>query len=233
VLEGETHHTDSLGSSQPIRPGQLNWMTAGCGIAHAEHTAPGAEGRLHGVQLWVALPDAHRDTDPSFVHLPELPVIARDGARLTLLAGTLEGHTVNVPAHAPLIALDLELPGTAPVPLELEPGWEYALLPVDGRVVLEDEVVAPGELLVLPAADGPVTVAGPPRGRALLIGGPPWDEPLVMWWNFVARDWERIEAARAAWEAGTLTPPVPGDVGAPLAAPPLVAKGATTDGKAG
>ena len=200
LLEGEQRHRDSLGSDQVIRPGQLNLMTAGAGVVHAEESLD-FRGRIHGVQLWVALPDTVRASPPSFEHVAELPSVALGAAVATVLVGSLAGVTSPAGVHSPILGADLRVgPGTAGLPLE--PAFEHAVLVLEGAVEVEARTVAPGTLAYLgPGRHDLALRAGSPA-RALLLGGTPFGEPLLMWWNFVARTREELGAARRAWVEG-------------------------------
>lgn len=214
VVEGEMLHLDSLGSRQPIRPGQLNWMTAGRGIAHAE-LAPA--GRRHGVQLWVALPEGARDVAPAFEHHAALPRLAHGPVDVIVVAGAHAGHTSPATTHSPLVALDLRPHGAAALPLD--PAFEHAVVTLDGVVDVDGHGLAPGTLLYLGTGRSSLAVGG--SGHALLIGGAPLGEDMLLWWNFVARTDAEIRAATAAWAERTLAGPVPGHEGPRLEAPPL------------
>lgn len=196
LIEGEALHTDSLGSEQVIRPGQLNLMTAGRGIAHAELAA---RPPFRGAQLWVAQPEETRKGDSAFAHHAELPRIELTSAVGTVFAGSLD--TVRSPAaHATrLVGVDLQLqPGTTILPVD--PGFELAIVPLDGAVRLGSDVVEPGWLALLPPGRDELPVAAREAGaRLLLLGGEPLGEQVKMWWNFVARSREEIEDAWRAW----------------------------------
>ncbi len=213
LLEGEILHRDSLGSAQPIRPGAINWMTAGRGVVHAERTPPGlraAPARLHGVQLWVALPLAHEEAPPDFHHHPagSLPVMEEGGVFLRLLAGSAFGVTAPVRTFSPLFLADVALSAGASLPLPTGHADRGAYV-IDGALQIGGVRVEAGRLAVLRAGPSPrITAASPSRG--LLLGGEPLGEPRHAWWNFVSSSRERIEEAKAAWAAGRF-PVVPGD----------------------
>lgn len=202
LLEGEILHRDSLGYEQLIRPGQLNLMTAGGGITHSEESPPDRGPGIHGLQLWIALPDAERHCEPRFEHHAELPRLQRDGMDITVFAGT--GLDLQSPArlHSPLVGMDMRLEDTGPRSLPLAPGFEHGLLVTEGQVVINGFELAPGALLFLPAGRDRLEVDCDAAARLLLIGGEPFEEPLILWWNFVARRHEEIVAARAAWMEG-------------------------------
>ncbi len=206
LFEGEIVHRDSVGSLQPIRPGEINWMTAGRGIAHSERTGPelrAAGSRLHGIQLWVALPRAHEDDPPSFHHHAgdTLPAWDDGGAHLRLLAGAAWGREAPVRTLSPLFYADATLaPGTTlRVPTEHP---ERAAYVVSGAIDCCGRPFTEGQMLVLRAgADAPLRAEGG-QARVMLLGGAPLDGPRHIWWNFVSSSKERIERAKADWKAG-------------------------------
>ncbi|GAA0807667.1 pirin family protein [Spirilliplanes yamanashiensis] len=224
LLRGEILHRDSVGSLRQVEPGQLNLMTAGRGIAHSEETPAAHSGVLHGVQLWVALPDGARHTDPAFAHHPDLPVLAADGLSTTVIMGELDGAASPAATHSPLVGAELRLTAGGAGTLPLRPGFEYALLVVDGPGARVDghELTA-GPLLYLGAGRTALRVAADGPATLVLIGGEPFDERIVMWWNFVGRDHDEIVAARADWAAGARFGAVHGYAGPPLPAPAMPA----------
>ncbi len=197
LLEGEALHTDSLGSEQVIRPGQLNWMTAGHGIAHAELAA---RPPFRGVQLWVAQPEATRHGPAAFEHHAALPDVEVGDASGRLLAGSFAGATLPARTDTPLVGVDLSLrAGTTVLPVAAT--FEHAVVPVGGRVRVGGEVVEPGWIALVPVGIDELPVEAGDRGaRALLLGGEPLGETIAMWWNFVARDRGEIEAAWRDWQ---------------------------------
>ncbi len=198
LLEGELLHLDSLGSEQLIRPGQLNLMTAGSGIAHAEEAPGPYEGPLHGVQLWIAQPDVTRNGAPAFEHLAELPRYDLDGATATVLVGSLETACSSARHDTELVGLELTLRRRTTVPLQID--FEYALIVLEGSLRIDGEALAPGQLGYLRAGREEIVVEVNDTARALLLGGVPFEEPILMWWNFVARTHDEIDAASRAWE---------------------------------
>jgi redox-sensitive bicupin YhaK (pirin superfamily) len=225
LLEGEVLHRDSLGTTQRIEPGQLNLMTAGRGISHSEETPAPAERTtqgLHGVQLWVALPAAHREVPPAFEHHATLPSVQVDGLSASVVMGSLGGVTSPATTYSPLVGADVSVAGGSDARLPLESRFEHAVLVTDGAATVAGRAVARGELLYLPPGPGDVAVAAERPTRLLLVGGEPFDEQIVMWWNFVGADHEDVAAAREQWEAqderfGTVV----GYPGGRLAAPAL------------
>lgn len=200
LVEGEIVHRDSLGSEQPIRPGQLNLMTAGYGVAHAEENTGGYRGPLHGVQLWVAQPEATRDGPPAFEHHEALPRLDLPSAVGTVLIGDFAGATSPARRDSDLVGVEwvLRPPGTS---LPLRPECEYALVVLEGPVLIEGRLAAPGTLAYLGTGhdERHFEVAEPTL--ALLLGGIPFDEAILLWWNFVARTEEEVTTARDQWAA--------------------------------
>ncbi|HVM40930.1 MAG TPA: pirin family protein [Acidimicrobiia bacterium] len=201
LVAGEMLHRDSLGSEQVIRPGQLNLMTAGLGVAHSEEATGRYAGELQGVQLWVAQPEATRHGEPDFEHHAELPAIDVGDATVTVLVGSLAGVTSPARRDTEHLGTDLRLrSGVAPLPVE--PAHEHALLVIEGRVEVEGTTVEPGRLAYLsPGRDG-IECRTDTGAHALLLGGVPFAEPIRMWWNFVARTDDEMTAARESWETG-------------------------------
>jgi redox-sensitive bicupin YhaK (pirin superfamily) len=205
LLDGEILHRDSLGTVQPIRPGEVNWMTAGRGIAHSERTAPELRpkgGRLYGLQSWVALPARHEETDPAFAYHPtsDLPFIEGEGWTARLVAGSLFGARSPVATLWETLYADLDLgPGAVvPIPADLD---ERAVYLIEGAVEMAGTRFEPGQLLVLKPGE-PIDLRAPAGARLILLGGEPMDGPRHIWWNFVSSSKDRIESAKADWKAG-------------------------------
>lgn len=199
MIEGEIMHRDSLGYEQVIRPGQVNLMTAGRGISHAEDEASPEAGRLHAVQLWIALPESERHRDPAFQHYPDLPVIHQGGFKLTVLAGTAFGQRAPAEVYSPLVGLDVAATGAAQLAMPLEPGFEYAVLVLSGAARIEGESLAPDTLLYLGTGRQQLELQCDAACQLVLIGGEPFGEEILLWWNFVARSPEEMEEATRAW----------------------------------
>jgi quercetin 2,3-dioxygenase len=198
LVSGEVLHRDSLGSEQLIRPGQLNLMTAGQGVAHSEENPGRFRGEFHAVQLWVAQPESTRHGEAAFEHHAELPQLELPGARATVFVGDFGGATSPArrdTAHAGL-ELVLEAPGRAILPLR---DYEYALVVLEGAVTIGERVAEPGLLAYLGEGRDEVTLVTAAPARALLLGGVPFPEPILMWWNFVARTREEVSEARRQW----------------------------------
>ena len=199
LLEGELVHRDSLGSEQRIRPGELNLMTAGHGVAHAEEGDGRYTGGYHGVQLWVAQPAATRDGPAAFEHHAELPHVDLGESVATVLVGEMAGTASPARRDSDHVGVDLDLYGTAVVPMRAD--YEYALVVLSGAVLVEGTVLEPGRLAYLGLGRSECSLSTRDPARALLIGGVPFDEPILMWWNFVARTHAEMTAAHASWAA--------------------------------
>jgi len=213
LFEGEIVHRDSLGSHQPIRPGDVNWMTAGRGIAHSERTGSEARqsgARLDGLQLWVALPLRHEETDPEFLHHParDLPAVDITGARVRVLAGTAFGETSPVRTFSPLFYVDAAMPAGSELSLP-EQYEERAAYVASGTVECGKDRAERGRMLVF-APGGAVTLRAVSDARVALVGGAPIDGERHIFWNFVSSSQARIEQAKRDWREGRF-PKVPGD----------------------
>jgi redox-sensitive bicupin YhaK (pirin superfamily) len=222
VLEGEVLHHDSLGHEATARPGGVNVMTAGRGIAHAEQTPAENSGRLDGVQLWVALPDADRHVQPTFDGLKAVPRAEAEGGRLQVFAGSLGGVTSPARHHTGIVGADGQIEAGRALEIELEAGYEHAVLVLGGDCALEGRPLNEETLYYLGTQRSGVSFRSEAGGRILLIGGPPFAEAILMWWNFVARKPEEIAEARADWEAHRRFGEVRGHPGPRLGAPDLV-----------
>jgi redox-sensitive bicupin YhaK (pirin superfamily) len=213
LFEGEIVHKDTLGSDQAIRPGAVNWMTAGRGIAHSERTGPELRrhgSRLQGIQSWVALPHAHEETEPSFTHHPAntIPETSRDGVRLRVLAGSAFGLTAPAAVFSPTLYVEAVMPAGATLALP-DDHQERAAYVVDGSIGCDGQTLSEGDMLVAtPGAH--VTLKAGPASRVMLLGGASMDGPRLIWWNFVASSQERMEKAKADWREGRFGK-IPGD----------------------
>ncbi len=213
LFAGEIVHRDSLGFVQPIEPGAINWMTAGRGIAHSERTGASlreAGSSLHGLQLWVALPQAHEETAPDFRHHPAatLPAVDVDGVHLRILVGSAYGVVSPVQTLSPLIYVEARLPEGTDLALPAEPA-ERAAFVVSGSVRCDDRSVAAARMIVFAPGSMPVLHAESDT-RLMLLGGAPLDGARHLWWNFVSSSPERIERAKRDWAEGRFAP-VPGE----------------------
>lgn len=213
LFDGEIMHRDSLGSAVPIRPGELNWMTAGRGIVHSERTAPerriGGE-PLHGLQCWVALPAAREETEPSFTHLDsaELPLVTDHGRSVRVVAGGMLGARSPVATLWETLFADATLAAGATIPFDASTE-ERALYVVSGAIDIAGDQFTAGRLLIFRPGDA-ITVTALNDAHVVLLGGATMDGPRHIWWNFVSSRQERIEQAKADWKAARFDT-VPGD----------------------
>lgn len=200
MIEGEVLHRDSLGSEQIIRPGQVNLMTAGYGIAHSEEAQTLG---VHAAQLWIALPDSHRNIPPRFQHYPDLPQTKIGDFAVTVLAGEALGLTAPAEVHSPLMGVDLLASGAASparTRMPLRADFEHAVMSMSGEVKVEGQILPSEELIYLPVGTQEVNLECTPGSRLILIGGEPMDEAILLWWNFVARTTEEMQQAQKQWE---------------------------------
>lgn len=221
LLDGEVLHDDSIGSQSILRPGAVNVMTAGAGIAHAEQTPRDHSGRLNGVQLWTALPDAARQMRAGFAHV-EVPVVESTDGRISVFAGSLLGAHSAAPYFSELLGADLHLHPRRTLEIPLAPAFEHAVLVLDGDAALEGQPLEPRLLYYLGTRRSAAAFTSRAGARLLLIGGPPFPETILMWWNFVARSQEEIAQARADWEQRQRFGEVAAYDGPRLSAPSLV-----------
>lgn len=222
LLDGEILHDDSLGCEAVARPGGVNVMTSGKGIAHTEQTPRDNSGRLNGVQLWVALPDAHRNADPSFQAVTSVPVSEQPGGLVRVFAGQL-GPSISPARHfSGILGADLQIHAGETLELELNPDYEHAVLVLAGECALQRQALSDRHLHYLGLHRSSATFSSRAGARVLLIGGPPFAETVLMWWNFVARTPEEIARAREDWEAHRRFGEVTAYDGPRLDAPSLV-----------
>jgi redox-sensitive bicupin YhaK (pirin superfamily) len=213
LFEGEVMHRDSLGTILPIRPGELNWMTAGRGITHSERTAPELRrlgSKLFGIQSWVALTAQDEETAPHFVHYDaaDLPVLSGEGNNVRVIAGTVLGATSPVKVSSPMVYADVSLETGSTIPLDPE-YEERALYTVSGTIEINHDAFQSGQLLILRPGDR-ITVRAATPSRFMILGGEPLDGPRHIWWNFVSSRRERIEQAKNDWQQARFDK-VPGD----------------------
>jgi len=222
LFDGAIMHRDSLGSEQRIEPGAINWMTAGSGIVHSEREPEDLQGtayKLHGIQLWAALPIAHEETAPTFAHTPasSIPSATADDAGVRVLIGSAFGVTSPVRTFSDTLYLDVSLPQGGGITLPAL-AQEMAIYPLDGALSVGGEIAEPGVLAVLKHGT-PVRIEADGARRFMVIGGEPLESHRFMWWNFVSSRKERIEQAAADWEAQRIGKIVGDDEFIPL--PPL------------
>jgi quercetin 2,3-dioxygenase len=225
LLEGELIHHDSLGRQGPASPGTLNLMTAGHGIAHSEETPAANSGRLRGIQLWVALPDASRGAPPAFQQHGSLPIAELDGGLATVFMGQVGEARSPAKAFSPIVGAEIAGAGHGRLVVPLDPSFEQALVLLQGSCELDGQPLAAETLYYLGCGRREVVLgvpAAPPR--LLLLGGLPFGETVLMWWNFVARTTEEIVAAREDWQGGRRFGEVRAYDGPRLDAPPFLAR---------
>ena len=211
LLAGELLHRDSLGSEVAIRPGQLNLMTAGAGISHAEESTTREPHAMHGIQLWVAQPEATRHGPPAFEHHDSLPVAEVDGAQATVLVGDFAGTSTTARRDTDHFGADIQLRGRAALPLRVD--HEHAVIVLDGRVSAGGVDITPGNLGYLDPGRDELAVEASEPARFVLLGGTPFEGPILMSWNFVARTRDEIDGATDDWNAGSDRF---GDTGSPM-----------------
>ena len=200
LLAGEVVHDDSLGCESVLGPGGVNVMTSGGGIAHAEQTPKDNSGKLDGVQLWVALPDAHRHMLPAFQHIGEVPTVESPGGKVQVFAGAVHDAVAATQHYSDLVGADVRVHRGGTVDIPLNDAYEHALLIMHGDCTLDGEVLQPRILYYLGTNRSAASFSSVEGANVLLIGGPPFGETILMWWNFVARTAEEIAEARADWE---------------------------------
>jgi redox-sensitive bicupin YhaK (pirin superfamily) len=200
LIAGDVLHRDSLGTEQLIRPGQLNLMTAGRGVSHSEEAASGYRGPLHGVQLWVAQPEQTRFTEPAFAHHAVLPEAELDSTTVTVLAGSFGGVSSPARQDSPLVGVDAVVrPGVSVWPLR--PDFEHGLVVLAGEVAVDGRPVSSDRFAYLGLGRDELALDAVEPARVLLLGGVPFGEPILMWWNFVARTRAEITGAYEQWRA--------------------------------
>jgi redox-sensitive bicupin YhaK (pirin superfamily) len=215
-FSGRVEHRDSVGSIQVLEPGQLNLMTAGKGISHSEISQVGADS-LHATQLWIALPESSRNVEPFFEHHDELPILTLGDSEAKVFIGSLDTAASPATVFSSLVGAELQVSGEFELPLD--ESFEHGILVVSGNVFVNGIPVAVDDLIYLPVGEG-AQVSG--SGVAMLIGGEPFTEHIVMWWNFIGRSHSEIVAWREAWNAqGADWPSFEDKVGGWIPAPDL------------
>ncbi len=225
LFSGEIEHRDSAGHHALVRPGELNLMTAGRGISHSEYSTSRTT-TLHGAQLWLALPDGARQVDPGFEHYAPVPVDG-EGWQARVFLGSLLGASSPVRTHSPLLGAELKMTSGTSLRVPVDPAYELGVLVDTGHVGVDGKPVAPHELGFLEPGSSALELTADDDTRLLLLGGPPFGERIVMWWNFIGRDHDEVVGYRAQWEDLLATGGrsrfdlPPDDPGEPLHAPPL------------
>ncbi|NUK59562.1 pirin family protein [Streptomyces lunaelactis] len=221
--EGEVLHRDSTGSLATIGPRELGLMTSGRAISHSEESPKPHARFLHGAQLWVALPDGDRHVEPRFQHHTDLPTVTAPGLTATVILGSLDGAASPGTTYTPLVGADLALARGTTTSLPLDPDFEYAVLSMSGEAHVDGVPVLPGSMLYLGCGRTELPVRAESDAGLMLLGGEPFEEEIIMWWNFVGRTNEEIAQARADWTTGSRFGEVKGYDGPPLQAPELPA----------
>ncbi|MGW4747957.1 pirin family protein [Streptomyces sp. NPDC004290] len=221
--EGEVLHRDSTGSLQTVRPRELGLMTSGRAISHSEESPRPHARLLHGAQLWVALPDAHRYVEPHFEHHADLPRVTAPGLTATVILGSLDGAASPGTTYSPLVGADLALAAGTETALPLEPDFEYAVLAMSGEAEVDGVPVLPGSMLYLGCGRTELPLRAVSDAGLMLLGGEPFEEEIVMWWNFVGRTDEEIREAREDWTTSGRFGEVKGYDGGRLDAPEVPA----------
>lgn len=198
LFSGEIEHRDSAGHHAFVRPGELNLMTAGRGISHSEYSTPGTT-VLHGAQLWLALPDADRQIDPAFEHYVPDPV-SGEGWEARVFLGSLLGSTSTVRTYSPLLGAELRLEAGTTLRVPVEPAYEHGILLDSGSLTVGDEALKAHELGYLEPGRDAIEVVAAEDALLLLLGGPPFGERIVMWWNFIGRAHDEVVGYRAQWQ---------------------------------
>ncbi|WP_445996452.1 pirin family protein [Okibacterium fritillariae] len=221
-LVGDIRHRDSVGSDVTLRPGELNLMTSGRGVSHSEFSIGEEPGPLEGLQFWVALPPEAAAGEAAFETHADLPVFTDGALRATVFLGELGGVRSPATTHTPIVGADARLPDAASATIPLLPGFEYAIAVLSGALRVGDALLTSGPMLYLGLDREHVTVQAEGDARFILLGGEPFAEDLIMWWNFVGRSHDDIVSARDDWEAQAgRFGHVEGHAGARIPAPPL------------
>jgi len=198
LFSGSILHHDSLGTRSLIQSRELNLMTSGFGIAHSEISIDEDEA-LHGVQLWIALPEDRRNGPAEFAHHVQLPRIDLKGALITLFVGEILGERSTAKTFSPLVGAQIDLePGKIDLPVNV--GWEHGVLVARGNIEIDEKQIRKDELLFIPPGQEKITIGGAERATLLLIGGAPFTEKFIMWWNFLGRSHEEVVEMRKQWE---------------------------------
>ncbi|WP_321967889.1 pirin family protein [Burkholderia cepacia] len=220
MIEGSVLHRDSLGNEQLIQPGEVNLMTAGRGITHTEDTVP-SDSVFHAVQLWIALPTAERHRAPSFRNYSCLPVHHENGFDVTVLTGSAFGLVSPADVHTPLVGLDFASAGEARLSLSINTAFEYAILVLGGNLSVDGEPLTPDVLSYISPGRKHLELRADSATRFVVLGGTPFEEDIVMWWNFVARAPAEIVEAVTAWNEHRIFEDVQGASSTRLTAPEL------------
>lgn len=221
MVDGEILHRDSLGYKQLLTQGQVNLMTAGKGISHSEESPAKRSPTLQLAQFWIALPDDKRFMEPAFEHYPDLPRLDFEQAVVTVLVGELFGHTSPVAVHSPLIGADITTQAATQLEIPLNPDYEYGVAVLTGDAQVDQEQLEPGTLLYLGKGRSHIKVSTSGASQIILIGGEPFAENVVLYWNFVARNLDEVRESIQLWHHSDHFGTVQGYEGEPIPAPDL------------
>lgn len=224
LFDGEVIHRDSLGTTELIVPGGLNIMTAGLGISHTEETPLEHRGRLHGVQLWVALPKKHAEVQAAFENHANLPRFEDEGLHVVVFDGEGFGYHSPATAYSPMVGAELTIMRGGRWKLPLERDFEYGIVVASGALSVAGQTIEVGQFCYLKPGRSELILEAEGPVQAVLVGGVPFDEKIYIWWNFVGHSEEDIRAALADWEQGRRFGQVAGFDGSPMNAPPLVGR---------
>ncbi len=200
LFSGEVEHRDSLGSVQVIVPGELNLMTSGTGVAHSELSI-NQNTQLHGVQLWTVLPDPDRNCDPTFNHYNNLPVFEWQSISVRVFIGELLGQRSPAKIFSPLIGAELHLPANTQAHFPVDPDYEYGVLVVEGEANVDQKPVGEGQLHYVPQGRQHIAWSSKNGAKLILLGGKPFTEKIIMWWNFIGRSHDEIVKMREDWQS--------------------------------
>ena len=199
LFSGEVEHRDSLATVQTVLPGELNLMTSGRGIAHSELSINNQR-LLHGVQLWTVLPDVHRNVEPSFNHYSDLPVFEWKKIEVRLFIGEFLGQRSAAKTFTPLVGAEIDLPSGSTTEIPANHSFEYGILVISGEARINGNLVQAGELHYVPTGKANLVLGSLSGAKLILLGGQPFEEKIVMWWNFIGRSHDEIVQMREDWQ---------------------------------
>ena len=199
LFSGEVEHKDSIGNAARISPGQLNLMTAGIGIAHSEFSL-NRETDLHGLQFWIVLPNEFRNMLPEFSHHDDLPIFDLENFRIQVIFGDFLNHRSTAIIYSQIIGAEILAQQSGISSLPLNPEFEYGILSVTSGITVNGSSIPNGYLHYIPTGATAVEIEAAAGARCVIIGGVPFDEEIIMWWNFIGRSHEEIVEMRSAWQ---------------------------------
>lgn len=199
LFSGEVEHRDSIGSIQIINPGELNIMTSGDGISHSELSLD-SNTALHGVQLWVVLPDEVRSIGPIFNHYKDLPTVETDHTKLKVFIGEFEGVAASTQTYSPLVGAEIRFNQSGTSSIKLRQNFEYGVFLISGTATISGVEIKPGSMIYLETGKSELSITAVKDSLLILLGGEPFTESIIMWWNFIARSHDEIVKMREDWE---------------------------------